>query len=89
MVVPFESVDNTLVCDHSNESYWAALPLFLTIWQNEIQFFFSFELSTFGSERVNTAFNYWVCIVALRHFRSGIEWKITVITPCSNFLSRN
>ena len=24
-VVPFESVDETLVCDHSNESYWAVL----------------------------------------------------------------
>ena len=25
VVVPFESVDKTLVCDHSNESYWAVL----------------------------------------------------------------
>ena len=25
VVAPFESVDETLVCDHSNQSYWAAL----------------------------------------------------------------
>jgi len=25
VVLTFESVDQTLVCDHSNESYWAVL----------------------------------------------------------------
>ena len=25
MVLTFESVDKTLVCDHSNESYWTVL----------------------------------------------------------------
>ena len=25
VVLTFKSVDETLVCDHSNESYWAAL----------------------------------------------------------------
>ena len=25
VVLPFESVDNILKCDHSNESYWAVL----------------------------------------------------------------
>ena len=25
VVLTFESVDKTLVCDHSNESYWAVL----------------------------------------------------------------
>ena len=25
VVLPFKSVDETLVCDHSNESYWAVL----------------------------------------------------------------
>ena len=25
VVLAFESVDGTLVCDHSNESYWALL----------------------------------------------------------------
>ena len=27
MVLTFESVDEILKCDHSNESYWAALPI--------------------------------------------------------------
>ena len=26
MVLTFQSVDDTLACDHSNESYWAELP---------------------------------------------------------------
>ena len=57
MVVTFKSADETLVCDHSNESYRAVLSssirLFLTIVQNEIHDFpLSFELSTLGSERV-------------------------------------
>ena len=25
VVLPFQSVDETLVCDHSKESYWAVL----------------------------------------------------------------
>ena len=36
-------MDENLVCDHSNESYWAVLPggvVCLTILQNEIQDFF-------------------------------------------------
>ena len=26
VVLAFKSVDKTLLCDHSNESYWAVLP---------------------------------------------------------------
>ena len=56
MDVTFESVYETLVCDHSNESYWCCLILqndLILILQNEIQdAFLSFELSTLGSERV-------------------------------------
>ena len=52
VVLAFESVDETLVCDHSNESY-----LFLTILRKEIlDFSVSFELSTLVSERVNCFF---------------------------------
>ena len=28
MVLTFESVDEIFKCDHSNESYWAAFPLY-------------------------------------------------------------
>ena len=57
IVVPFESVDETLVCGHSNESYWVVLSggdvCFWQFLQNEIQdFSLNFELSTLGSERV-------------------------------------
>ena len=54
--IPFESVDETLVCDHLNESYWVVLSCGnVTILQNEIhmnEIFVSFELSTLGSEWV-------------------------------------
>ena len=44
----FESVDETLVCDHSNESYRAVLSRGAEIHD----FPLSFELSTLGSERL-------------------------------------
>ena len=61
VAVPFESVDDTLVCDHSNERYilsstfmWCCL--FLTILQNEIDDFSSvLNLALLGvNERVLT-----------------------------------
>ena len=58
VVLTFKSVDETLVCDHSNESYVLSSTFmwycfcFFTILQNEIQdVFVGFELSTLGSER--------------------------------------
>ena len=39
VVLTFEFVGKTQVCDHSNESYWAVPPC-STIHQNEIRDFF-------------------------------------------------
>ena len=61
VVQTFKSVDETLACDHSNESYRAALSsgalCFLQFCKIKFQdFFHSFELSTLVSERVKTDF---------------------------------
>ena len=54
VVVPFESVDETLVCDHSIESYWVVLSRGAAcLWPFcKIIFSLSFELSNLGCERV-------------------------------------
>ena len=57
VILTFESVDETLVCDHSNESYRAVLSCgavsFWQFWKVKFQIFpLSFELSTLRSERV-------------------------------------
>ena len=58
VVVPFESVDETPVRDHSNESYWAVFSSgAVCFWQFRKMTFqispLSFEVSTLASERVN------------------------------------
>ena len=39
VVLTFQSVDETLVCDHSNESYWAKLEcdtVYYALYNNEV-----------------------------------------------------
>ena len=57
VVLTFMFVDETLVCDHSNESYWAVLSCgAVCFWQfckMKFKIFpLSFELGTLGIERV-------------------------------------
>ena len=55
VVVPLKSVDETLVCDHSYESYRAVLSLMwycLLLTKNDSRISRRFELRTLGSERV-------------------------------------
>ena len=53
VAVTFKSVDETLVCDHSNERYSGAVGFL----QNEIQdLSLNFELRILGSERVKQRF---------------------------------
>ena len=55
VVVTSKSVDETLVCDHSNESYFHELLLGFFTFCKMYDFLLNFQLSTLGSERVKKA----------------------------------
>ena len=62
VVLTFKSVDETQVCDHSNESYWEVLSCgAVCFWQFRKMklniFSHIFEPSTLGYERVNPGKN--------------------------------
>ena len=42
VVLTFESVEEILKCDHSNESYWAAFPLYNVYYVYKVVLTFEF-----------------------------------------------
>ena len=86
VVVPFKSVDESQVCGPfkwkllSSAFKWCCL--FLTILQNDIQYFFlSFEHSTFGGERVNYIFWHFNNIIFLDVSQHRVDAE--KLLPCS------
>ena len=53
MVSTFESVDEILRCEHSNESYWALLSCFLFIMLYKVILTLSLKIKTLTCDHLN------------------------------------
>ena len=60
VVLTFESVDEILKCDHSNESYWAVFPVVLFIMPYKVGLTFESVDEIFKCDRSNES--YWAVL---------------------------